>query len=78
VFAQVKKEPAKFAELAQQHSACPSKAKGGSLGKWRVGRMIPEFDAAVQKMKVGDLVGPVETSFGFHIIRRDDLASAGQ
>jgi hypothetical protein len=74
VFAQVKKDPSKFAELALQHSACPSKAKGGSLGKWQPGRMIPEFDAAVKKSKIGDIIGPVETAFGFHIIRRDDPA----
>lgn len=71
LLAELKAAPAKFVEYAAKHSNGPSAAKGGSLGTWQKGRMVPEFDAAVQKMKVGEMTGPVETKFGFHIIRRD-------
>jgi len=68
---ELKAAPKKFTEYAAKHSNGPSAAKGGSLGTWQKGRMVPEFDNAVQKMKVGEMTGPVETKFGFHIIRRD-------
>ena len=76
---QVKAKPASFAELAKKHSDGPSgKRAGGSLGNWPKGRMHPAFDAAVVKLKVGQITAkPVETSFGFHIIRRDASKRAG-
>lgn len=59
-----------FAQLAQSYSSCPSKARGGDLGTFRKGQMIAEFEAAVRKAKVGEIVGPVETLFGYHVIKR--------
>lgn len=59
-----------FAELARMFSSCPSKARGGDLGTFRKGQMIAEFEAAVRKAKVGQIVGPVETLFGYHVIKR--------
>jgi parvulin-like peptidyl-prolyl isomerase len=59
-----------LAELAPEYSSCPSKAKGGDLGTFGPGQMIPEFEQAVRAAKVGELVGPVETAFGWHLIRR--------
>jgi hypothetical protein len=70
----LRKQPARFAELAKLHSDCPSGAKGGVLGKWLVGRMVPEFDAVIARMKIGEIFAPVETPFGLHVIRRDDPA----
>ena len=74
VVSELRKDPSKFAELARLHSDCPSSQRGGVLGKWVVGRMVPEFDAALARMRFGEIVGPVETPFGFHVIRRDDPA----
>ncbi len=74
VLAKVKKNPEKFADLAKEFSDDPTaKAQGGSLGVWTKGRMIPEFDQAVEGMKVGEISGIVETAFGYHIIRREKL-----
>jgi len=59
---------AKFAELAKEHSACPSGQKGGDLGDFTHGMMVPEFDKAAFALGVGEISGPVKTSFGYHLI----------
>ncbi len=69
---QARKDPTKFADMAKKHSDGPSGAKGGSLGKWFKGMMVPEFDKAIEGMKIGDISDPIETPFGFHIILRQD------
>jgi parvulin-like peptidyl-prolyl isomerase len=59
-----------FAELAKQHSTDPSSTqKGGDLGWFSRGRMVASFDNAVFKAKVGDVVGPIRTQFGWHVIK---------
>jgi peptidyl-prolyl cis-trans isomerase D len=63
------KAGASFAELAKKDSADPGSAeKGGDLGAFGRGEMVPEFEEAVFKGKPGDLVGPVKTDFGYHVI----------
>ncbi|HEY9085256.1 MAG TPA: peptidylprolyl isomerase [Candidatus Tyrphobacter sp.] len=58
-----------FAQLAQQYSVDPgSKAKGGSLGCFRRGAMVPAFDQAAFSLPVGQISRPVRSPFGFHII----------
>jgi peptidyl-prolyl cis-trans isomerase C len=58
-----------FAKVASAESDCPSKAKGGDLGTFGRGQMVPAFETAAYSQKVGE-VGPiVETQFGFHIIK---------
>ncbi len=59
---------ADFGEMARQHSTCPSGASGGDLGQFGPGQMVPEFDAVIWKESVGDVHGPVKTSFGYHLI----------
>ena len=60
---------AKFIELAKIESTGPSGPKGGDLGSFARGQMVPEFNDAVFKMKVGTItVTPVKTQFGYHII----------
>ena len=58
-----------FEEAAQAYSSCSSKEQGGCLGDFGRGQMVPEFDQACFDMAVGELRGPVQTQFGYHIIR---------
>ena len=59
---------AKFHVLAKKHSTCPSGKKGGDLGEFRQGSMVPPFDKAVFKNEV---LNPfiVKTKFGWHVVK---------
>jgi parvulin-like peptidyl-prolyl isomerase len=58
-----------FADIAQEESIdTGSGAQGGDLGEFGRGQMVPEFEEAVFDADIGEVVGPVETQFGFHII----------
>ncbi len=57
-----------FAQIARQYSKCPSGKKGGDLGEFFRGQMVPEFDQVVFDKEVGQVHGPVKTQFGFHLI----------
>jgi peptidyl-prolyl cis-trans isomerase C len=59
---------ADFADLAKEHSSCPSGKSGGGLGEFGPGAMVPEFDAVVFSAPVGTVQGPVKTQFGFHLL----------
>ncbi|MDD5823600.1 MAG: peptidyl-prolyl cis-trans isomerase [Firmicutes bacterium] len=71
VKAQIEAGEVEFAAAAEANSSCPSKAQGGSLGQFQKGQMVKEFDEAVFAAKAGDLLGPVQTQFGYHIIKVD-------
>ncbi|MCI5106729.1 MAG: peptidyl-prolyl cis-trans isomerase [Pseudomonadales bacterium] len=57
-----------FAEIAREHSNCPSKAQGGDLGQFGPGMMVKEFDEVVFSADVNSLQGPVKTQFGYHLL----------
>ena len=62
-----------FVELAKAKSTGPSGPKGGDLGFFGKGRMVPEFEAAAFKLEKGDFTKePVKTQFGFHVIKVED------
>ena len=60
---------ADFADLAKEHSTCPSgKEKGGDLGEFSPGQMVREFDDVVFTADIGTVQGPVKTQFGYHLL----------
>ncbi|WP_440875678.1 peptidylprolyl isomerase [Thalassotalea sp. PLHSN55] len=59
---------ADFAEIAKQHSNCPSKAQGGALGSFGRGQMVKEFDQVVFSAELNKVQGPVKTQFGYHLV----------
>lgn len=64
-----------FAEVAKEESDDPGSAEeGGALGKFLKGAMVPEFEEALENMEIGDISEPVESDFGFHIIRLNGVA----
>lgn len=63
-----KKVEKDFAVFAKKLSTCPSGKKGGSLGTFGRGQMVPEFDSVCWSAPVGEVQGPVKTSFGYHLI----------
>lgn len=77
IYKQLQADPSKFAQLAKSKSADPGSARqGGDLGFFHKGMMVPEFDNAVFSGKKGDLVAPVKTQFGYHIIKIVDVKAA--
>lgn len=58
-----------FAEAANKYSSCPSSAKGGDLGYFTEGQMVPEFQKAAFDLQVGETSAPVKTQFGYHLIK---------
>lgn len=63
------KSGANFGNLAADYSTCPSKSRGGDLGWFGPGKMVPPFEEAVMRMGVGSISGIVTTRFGLHIIK---------
>jgi peptidyl-prolyl cis-trans isomerase SurA len=64
------KNRAGFAALARRHSDCASSSKGGALGRFARGMMVPAFERAAFALKVGALSQVVESKFGYHVIER--------
>lgn len=73
----LQKAPERFGELARTHSQDPgSAAQDGSLGSFGRGMMVKPFEDAVFGMKPNEIGAPVESDFGYHIIRLDGIESA--
>ena len=77
LYGTLQKSPERFAELARTESQDPgSAAQDGSLGSFGRGMMVKPFEDAVFSMKPNEIRGPVESDFGYHIIRLDAIQAA--
>lgn len=77
IAARVRRNPASFAEVAKKESQDPgSAAQGGDLGFFRRGAMVKPFEDAAFGAKKGEIVGPVKSDFGYHVIRVEDIKPA--
>jgi peptidyl-prolyl cis-trans isomerase C len=66
-----------FADAAKEYSSCPSGQRGGNLGDFGRGQMVPEFDKAVFELEVGEVTKtPVKTQFGYHLIKLNSKSEA--
>jgi peptidyl-prolyl cis-trans isomerase C len=74
IIAKLKKDPGSFEKLAMEKSIdTGSKARGGDLGWFDLGRMVPEFGDAVAKLEKGKFSEtPVKTQYGYHVILLED------
>lgn len=60
-----------FEDAAKKYSSCPSKEQGGNLGSFSKGMMVPEFEKAAFELEIGTVSEPVQTQFGYHLIKVD-------
>ena len=65
-----------FETAAKEFSTCPSGAKGGDLGEFGRGQMVKEFEDAAFTAEIGAIVGPVQTQFGYHLIKVEEKKDA--
>ncbi len=68
---------ADFAALAKEHSTGPSGPNGGALGWFGKGMMVKPFETAVMALEVGGVSAPVETQFGWHVVKLNDKRMQG-
>lgn len=61
-----------FEDAAIKYSTCPSKEQGGNLGSFGRGMMVPEFEDAAFKLEINVVSDPVQTQFGYHLIKVED------
>ena len=67
----LKEDLSTFKDLAIKHSSCSSAQYGGSLGEFGKGMMVKQFEEAAFALEVNELSEPIETEFGYHLIKRD-------
>lgn len=76
LLANIRNGKVSFEDAAKANSSCPSKEKGGALGSFTRGQMVPEFEQAAFAMNVGEISEPVKTQFGYHIIKLTNKTEA--
>ncbi len=78
IHAKIENNEITFEDAAKAHSKCPSKDKGGNLGSFPKGQMVPEYEAVAFSMKKDEISEPVKTQFGYHIIRLNEKQEAAE
>ena len=77
ILAKIESGEVSFGDAAKEHSSCPSGQRGGNLGDFGRGQMVPEFDKAVFELEVGEVTKtPVQTQFGYHLIKLNSKSEA--
>lgn len=69
ILAAIGKGEKTFEDAAKEFSTCPSGAKGGDLGTFGKRQMVKEFEEAAFAAEIGQVIGPVKTQFGYHLIK---------
>ena len=76
ILAAIQNGEKEFEEAAEEYSTCPSGQQGGDLGTFGRGQMVAEFEQAAFDAEVGQIVGPVKTQFGYHLIQVTEKTEA--
>ena len=76
ILAQIQNGEKTFEDAAKESSTCPSGQQGGDLGEFGRGQMVKEFEEAAFAAEIGAIVGPVQTQFGFHLIKVEAKSEA--
>jgi peptidyl-prolyl cis-trans isomerase D len=71
IYKEVIKTPELFSDIALKNSDCSSASSGGALGSFGKGMMVKEFEDSAFSLKENEISTPIETDFGFHVIKRD-------
>lgn len=77
ILADIESGKTDFETAAKDHSTCPSSAQGGDLGEFGRGEMVPEFEQAAFDAEAGKVIGPVQTQFGYHLIKVENKSEGG-
>ena len=79
ILSEIKSGETSFEDAARANSTCPSGGRGGNLGDFGRGQMVPEFDEAAFSMAEGEISDkPVQTQFGYHLIRLNGKEEGGE
>lgn len=76
ILEEIKSGAKSFEDAATEYSSCPSGQRGGDLGDFGRGQMVKEFDEAAFGGPVGEILGPVKTQFGYHLILVENRTEA--
>lgn len=77
ILAKIENGEISFGDAAREYSSCPSGQRGGNLGDFGRGQMVPEFDSAVFELEVDEITkAPVKTQFGYHLIKLNSKSEA--
>ena len=77
ILAKIESGEMTFGDAAKEFSSCPSGQRGGNLGDFGRGQMVPEFDKAVFELEVGEVTKtPVQIQFGYHLIKLNSKSDA--